>query len=1489
MLFRIFYGDTYRDIEATDHMLVTVGSGTGDTVSIPSPNLESAHVTLSGAGSRWTLISKKPVKYQREIVSYTQLETGTVIGVSSLDHISIFILPDYPNEIIRVPFGGVYEILLGREEGNHIRIDSPFVSRKHLRIIQQGDSYQLIDLDSTNGTYVNKNRIHNHTLLPGDEIVAGDLRMAFNNDALEISYDDNKVHVSELVATKLSGGISKNTDGSPKEEFIYYKRSPRLRKELPAKTIELEGPPAKGNKPEINWLSTLVPALTTVGISVMITLISKNPMMMMYTLPMTFIGVILSLVNYRKGTKKYIKLTEQREQKYAIYLQNAEMDIQACQADQKSALNQIDPSVTDCVKIALVRDGRLWQRRPDDEDFASVRLGTGPAPSSVEIRIPKVNLSLEEDELRQRPQELYDRYHMVNGIPVICKLMQAQVCGIVGTHGNALKLLSNMLVGLMSQHSYTELKIVLIHDGGTEKNGLSNVPGTDSLFLSWVGRLPHIYDEDRKGRFIASTKKETVELTKQFSEVLKARKMERSTDDSYGRKQILLPFYLFVFLEPSYLDKSNPINEYLFRTNDLSVGTIMVVDNVAQLPPECGEILEIEQGKGQRYNKNNTSNRQTFILDPCTDNEYTVFADALEYVKCEEPGQKNALPKNYTFYEMLGISVAREWDLDTHWSSSDTTRSLSAPIGILGDGDIISLDLHENGHGPHGLVAGTTGSGKSEVLQSFILSLALHYHPHDLGFVIIDFKGGGMASQFTGLPHLIGAITNIEGREINRSLLSIQAELLKRQREFEHCGVNNISRYQEKYHAGEVKLPLPHLVIIVDEFAELKAQQPEFMDQLISAARIGRSLGVHLVLATQKPSGQVNEQIWSNSRFRLCLKVATAEDSNEVLKVPLAFFIREPGRAYLQVGSNEVFELFQSGYSGGRIDGDKTQLDVLVSHIKSYCEDKRIPKLTPICLPALPDCLPYPNDLLSGTKAKSQLGFCEMCLGMFDDPANQKQGIATINLSRSNTIIVGASQTGKTYLLQSMVYQLAQRYTPEDINIYLVDLGSRAMGVFAPLRVVGGFVTDTDQEKMKNLWKMLSEEIDSRKRLFARDGFDSFLTYREAGEHGLAQIIVFIDGFSVFREVFGDDLDDAFMRFLREGLTYGISFILTSSQTANLSHRYMSSIATRVAFSCNDSGDYRLVFDRCRMEPKNIPGRMLWSYDKSIYEVQSYLVFGGHQGAARSKAIQSYVAGRNEDYGNSRAKRIPVVPERVTSAYFTENHPEIHPEVEIPIAVDYSNVSCRTVNCYDQFLLALTGKNTVAKDGFVKALIENLKDNYYKRPVKLFIVDSFERKFEAYKELPFVEKYSTSSSYLCEMLTEIKYEAESRMELMEDGGSLEHTPLLVAIVGSKQALDVLADDNGAQDAFNDIYKKYTAMKILFLITEINDASIGALSPTLCRKIRDDKKLLYFGPIKEIKILDVYGSSVRSLGEPVSPDDAYLFRGEDVSRVKSLQE
>ena len=277
---------------------------------------------------------------------------------------------------------------------------------------------------------------------------------------------------------------------------------------------------------------------------------------------------------------------------------------------------------------------------------------------------------------------------------------------------------------------------------------------------------------------------------------------------------------------------------------------------------------------------------------------------------------------------MYNVGKVEHLNPISRWERNNPVKSLAVPIGMGTDGKLFTLDLHEKYQGPHGLVAGMTGSGKSEFIITYILSLAVNFSPDEVAFVLIDYKGGGLADAFVDqkrgihLPHVVATITNLDGAAIQRSLTSIQSELSRRQELFKRAksetgeGTMDIYDYQRLYRNKQVSEPMPHLFIISDEFAELKKQQPEFMDALISAARIGRSLGIHLILATQKPGGVVNDQIWSNTKFRACLKVQDRSDSMEMLKRPEAAELKHTGRFYLQVGYNEYFALGQSAWCG---------------------------------------------------------------------------------------------------------------------------------------------------------------------------------------------------------------------------------------------------------------------------------------------------------------------------------------------------------------------------------------------------------------------------------------------------------------------------------------------------------------------------------------------------------------------------------------------
>lgn len=1461
MLVRVFYKDLCKDFPLDGQSRFTIGSGVKDNFCISDTDLKKGHVVLSSHKGEWEIACNGEVLFRGTPLKKEPIKMCSIYVLSRQHKISIIFLDNNMLQVKSLELGEGREVTIGRSADNQIVLPNSLVSGHHAKVKKIGSSYYIQDSGSTNGTYLNGRRIAESKLSVSDCIVIGSFQVVFHGTSLEVlslGEETAQIHCSHKIAPSL-------------KEDINFVRSPRLKLDIPKGEVEIEFPPVVTGKPEFNLVSMLLPALGTVSVAVAMTAISGNSRMLLYTLPMTLIGLIVSIINYRKQKHGYLSQIDVRLEKYTEHLDQTVAAIEEKQKEQRNALLASDPDINVCFDMAGGVDRKLWGRKPIDADFMSVRVGTGKIPSSVEIRIPKEAISLEDDELKKRPGEIYQRYHMVSHAPITCSILENQVCGIVGNKNDAFSLVKNMVVQLATHHCYTEVRTIFVYD---EK---------DRVHFEWTEKLPHALDDDRTGRLAATNRLGAEKLFNAVADTLKSRKLEMEENDNFGAVSMPLPYYLFVIAQPAFLGRNDSITEYLFRNKRFNAGVLLVVESMMQLPKECNLIIEVNNRKGKLYHRENASFTQEFVVDNAEAEEFARFANNLSHIVCDEGIAQNSIPKTYSFYEMMKIQSASEINLDQLWAENDITKSLAVPLGI-GDGKEIFLDLHEKAHGPHGLVAGTTGSGKSELLQSYILAVALKFHPHEVAFVIIDFKGGGMANQFEKLPHLVGSITNMEGRAVSRSLASIKAELLKRQKLFAEANVNNIDKYIEKYKRGDVSIPLPHLILVVDEFAELKAEQPEFMKELISAARIGRSLGVHLILATQKPAGQINEQIWSNSKFKICLKVAIREDSNEVIKSTVAAKIKEPGRAYLQVGNNEVFELFQSGYSGVNVGQDLTQLDALVEKIASYCHEKGIRRLSPICCDPLPELVVCPE-----MGAPQEFG--EINLGILDAPEAQYQGVSTLNIAKSNTLILGASQMGKTNLIQSIIRQLARVYTPHEVNFYLMDLGAMTLRAFESMHHVGGVVTAMDQEKMKNLFKLLSTEIERRKQLFSQGCVGSFAAYRENSAEPLPLVVVFVDNLSVFKDVFGEQHEDMLVRFLREGLTYGITFVITSSQASGLSYKYLASIGTRIALCCNDVGEYSYILDRCRMEPANLPGRALISVDKSIYEVQTFLAFAGNTETARSSALRSFVQSMNEVYPQMYAPKIPEVPEQLTREFFAQNYTDIPVRDMLPIAIDYNTVNYVALNCYSQFMLALVGKNNTAKERFVAALIEDMGECYFRRPVNLYIMDGFERKLGKYKDEAFIKAYTASSEAVGEILEEVCEELRNRLDKLEDKGnySLEKEPWIVVLINNKRVLDAMADDDSAQDHFNEIAKKYSEMKILFILADMDDVSIRSSAPSICRRIRDDKKILYFGSLKEIKIVDVYSSSTRNLGELSAMDDAYLFAGEDIMRVKTVQE
>ena len=1287
-------------------------------------------------------------------------------------------------------------------------------------------------------------------------------RRSFYTDKVEDISDDSRTSrfKGSLGGRKSAVKRSGRREGA---SYTQFKRSPRIRKEIPSGTIEIAPPPSIGNKPEINWLATFLPTIVTIGIAIVMTTVLGSPMMMIYTLPMTVAGIVVSITNYHKQTKTYNRQNELRRQRYNDHINDAVSQIEERRQEQLAAMVLSDPETKECISIVRSHKARLWERRPNDPDFISTRLGSGSVALSTKIVIPKDGISLEDDDLKSLPRQIKEQNEIIEKAPIVCNIYNKQILGVIGTHEDAKSLIKNMVVQLSTHHCYTELSLVFI----------LNPADND---LAWVKELPHSQDSERISSYVATTKEDAKLLFKSFYESLKHRQMSDHSEDTYGATNatVFLPYYLFVILEPGYLDKSDPINEFLFRRRNLGVGCIMAVQSIAQLPKECLDLVEMRGESGELYNAVNASEKQRFIIDELFNKDYEDFAASIKDIYCDEEVSRESIPSNYTFFEMLHIDSIRNYDLYQHWITEDTQYSLAAPIGINEAGKIVSLDLHERGHGPHGLIAGATRSGKSELLQTYILSMAMKYHPYEVGFLLIDFKGGGLSNQFANLPHLMGSITNISSDEINRSLSSIKAELVKRQHLFANAGVKTIERYHEKYKAHEAKDPLPHLIIIVDEFAELKAEQPEFMKELVSTARIGGSLGVHLILATQKPAGQVNEQIWSNSNFQICLRVLSEADSNEVIKSPLAATITNPGRAYLRVGNNEVFELFQSAFSGGVTSKGESVFDSCLERITALCIEKGIQKLPDICLPSLNNNIPYPQLLPEG----------QLPLGIYDDPSNQFQGEYQVDYSDKNCFIVGSSLSGKTNILQCVIRGIADRFNPSEVNLYIIDFASGVLKVFESLKHVGGVVTPLEDEKLKNLFKLINYEIDKRRKKFMELGVGSFSAYREAGKKDLPQIIILVDNLSSLKDLYLQD-EDPLLTLCQNGLTYGISVIVANNQTSGFGYKYLPNFSNRIALYCNDTSEYSAVFDRCSLRIPDTPGRCIVEVEKRLCSCQAYQAFPGEKEIDRTVNIRSYIEKANVR-STSSAKKIPVVPDVLSEEYLIPFYAEHKDRSgQIVLGIDYDNVKPVLFDFRSIGVLQLVSQASLQTLKFMRFIIKAFTAKS-SGDIEFHIVDNLSKNLEDCSSNTLVKNYVFFPEKGVEVIQSVEEKLASRYQaLMSENVKEEDNVVIILVLNGPEVFETISNNSDAMASLKNILGKYKNLGVCLILCECENCPTTYNSPEILKKVKDDRKIISFDDLANTKIVDVPFSAQRIYKKSNQRGDCYFMSGADLQKIK----
>ncbi|MCE5044133.1 type VII secretion protein EssC [Staphylococcus chromogenes] len=1087
-------------------------------------------------------------------------------------------------------------------------------------------------------------------------------------------------------------------------QYHDYQRSPRIIHREPKEPIKIEKPPQPVQKNNSAIWRSIIPPLVMIALTVVIFLVRPIGIYIIMMIGMCLVTITFGITSYFSDRKRYKKEVKERETAYLKYLREKTSQIHKAMNQQRFSLNFHFPTLHEIQEIVETRAPRIYEKTVHHHDFLHYRLGIADIDKSFKIDYYEEEFNQRRDFLFDEAKKLNDFYQKLEQAPLINDLTHGPVA-YVGERRHIITQLEQTLLQLATFHSYHEVEFLIVMDEHERDD------------FQWTRWLPHMNLRHHNIRSFVYNQRTRDQILTSVYTMIKER-VQHVRELQQSEQVLFTPHLVFVITDMSRI-LDHVILEYI--NQDLTpygISLIFVEDVVESLPEHVKTIVDIKSAtEGELLMKEGELVHVPFTPVQTDDVNKEYVARRLANLNHVEQ-MKNAIPESITFLEMYQVEDVEALNVKQRWRENETYKTMAVPLGVRGKDDLLYLNLHERAHGPHGLIAGTTGSGKSEIIQSYILSLAVNFHPHEVAFLLIDYKGGGMANLFKDLAHLVGTITNLDGDEAMRALTSIKAELRRRQRLFGKHDVNHINHYHKLFKEGIAKDPMPHLFIISDEFAELKSEQPEFMKELVSTARIGRSLGIHLILATQKPSGVVDDQIWSNSKFKLALKVQDKQDSNEILKTPDAADITLPGRAYLQVGNNEIYELFQSAYSGGTYNqtgahaetedqtiylindygqlqainkdlsgleevatsSNETELEAVIRHLQDVTTALNVSRVKRPWLPPLPSHV-YQSDLTETAFQKlweDQLKPVTLTLGFKDVPEAQYQGPLALKLNQAGHVaVIGSPGYGRSTFLHNVIFDIARHYRPNQAHMYLFDFGTNGLMPVADVPHVADYFTADQEEKIKKALKRIDEVISERKKILSQNRVVNMEQYHQFTGQTVPNLFVLIDNYDTIKETTYQEAFEAMMtKLTREGLALGMYLILTGSNTSSIRTPIYTNIKTKIALYLFEHSEITNVIGSYKKGVKDLKGRAVIN-DDDYTQFQIALPFKPEEGITYNEQIQNEIAVMKENFVGDMPTHIPMMPEKVLR---TELEKEYNLEDivknshQIPLGLDFESV-----------------------------------------------------------------------------------------------------------------------------------------------------------------------------------------------------------------------
>lgn len=1112
---------------------------------------------------------------------------------------------------------------IGRGRGCEVPLSDQTVSRQHARLIV-GDVVEVVDLGSANGITVNGEQVTKVVLRPTDRVRLGDTEI-------------------EVRLAEGNAGVVSNEAGN-----INFSRSPRIAPLYAGREWKVPDLPERKRPEHIPWITAFIPGL--LGLSLYITTRQVSSLLFVLLMPAMVLG---STWETRRSAKKEYEeaLVDFREDIGFLsreIVQEHQVEVAVRGGEQ--------PSSEECLKAVRARSELVWTRRRGDPGYMELRLGLGTLPSRSQIKLPDVGRSRAEAWLEL--SRAMDGLSTVDGVPVGAYPLENGSIGISGPRSSALPAAWSLLLQAVALHSPADLVVAAFASSAT-------APDWD-----WLKWLPHTASPHSPigARHLTNGGPAAVGLLSELEELLATGQASAKDRPAGGTGK---PTVLVVVEDDAPLERARLVQlaEHGWQ-HDIVV--LWISPSTQLLPAACRTFLETRGPKAPAMWDTSALQEQAPAQAPAPappslgaaaafgipvdqpalgprEREALARADASGYVAARvlirpvstdrvtrnavieaskrlapmvdsgAPVQDDSdLPRSVSLLSLTGPELAlNPQNVIDSWSENRSILTgpfapevlprkpgtLRAMVGQTAQ-EPFSIDLRADG--PHALVGGTTGAGKSELLQAWILGMATANSPQRITFLLVDYKGGSAFRDCVNLPHTVGLVTDLSPHLVRRALASLSAELRYR----EHIlAAHRAKDLVELERRGETDAP-PSLVIVVDEFAALVQEVPDFVDGVVNVAQRGRSLGLHLILATQRPQGVIKDNLRANTNLRLALRMADEDDSSDVLGTSAAAYFDPalPGRAMSKSGPGRLTP-FQTAYAGGwtsdnppppemtvetlgfgagtvwelpAIDEDPaeeqrdlgpTDIQRLVTQITGAADRAELPAARKPWLPELGNVY----ELASlPTKRRDDV----IVFGVSDDPDSQTQPVVTFEPDREgNLVVFGASGSGKTAFLRSVAVAAGYTVRGGPCHVYGLDFGNRGLAMLADLPHVGSIISADDHERVQRLLRFLRETIDDRAVRFSRASASTITEYRGlADQPDEPRIFVLLDGLAAFRQAYdnarGQGTLDALTGLVADGRPVGVHFILTADQRSALWTSLSAGIQQRLVMRMAQADDY---------------------------------------------------------------------------------------------------------------------------------------------------------------------------------------------------------------------------------------------------------------------------------------------------------------------------